>query len=197
MASKLFYTPCAPVRYAHLVNADLYKGKLSYGCQLLLNTKLPAHAAFLTTLDDEFTALHGATKPRSQQGIPWKETLAENLSIRVVKFKIRRFDNTDGSVSQGPVIKDAKKGQWDGKKIGNGSTIVIAFTFWPYPGEPGEGCGVMLQPKAIQVRQFVPYIDNSGEEAADGFSYDENGYTVDGGFNDEFGGPQSAAQENW
>jgi len=184
MASETFYSPKAPVRWAHLINADEYEGKWSYSCELVLDNANPAHKAFLQRLESEFVALHGAKKPRSSKGTPWKPD-KDDASKTVVRFKANRFENPDGTFSKGPRIVDAKKAPWDGREIGNGSVLIIGFTC--YPWSRSEGCGISLQPKACQVVEFIPRED-LGEQVADGFE-EQEGFSVAAadGYVDEFG----------
>jgi hypothetical protein len=184
MASETFYSPKAPVRWAHLTNADEYEGKWSYSCELVLSNDNPAHAAFLKKLEGEFIALHGAKKARSSKGTPWKAD-KDDESKTVVRFKANRFENPDGTYSKGPRIVDAKKGAWDGREIGNGSILIIGFTC--YPWNRSEGCGITLQPKACQVVEFIARED-AGDAVADGFEEQEGGFSVadSSGYVDEF-----------
>ena len=189
MASETFYSPKAPVRWAHLINADEYEGKYSYSCELVLSNNDPSHKLFLDKLEAEFVALHGAKKARSSKGTPWKSD-KDDASKTVVRFKANRFENEDGTFSKGPRIVDAKKAPWDGSEIGNGSELIIGFTC--YPWSRSEGCGITLQPKACQVVNFVPRED-PGEQVAEGFE-EQDGYSVAdaGGFVDEFGDSEEA-----
>jgi len=184
MASETFYSPKAPVRWAHLIHADEYEGKFSYSCELVLSNDDPTHAAFLKKLESEFVALHGAKKARSSKGTPWKAD-KDDAGKTVVRFKSNRFENPDGSFSKGPRIVDAKKHPWDGRELGNGSVLIIGFTF--YPWSRSEGCGVTLQPKACQVVEFVAREDQ-GEQVAEGFE-EQEGFSVAAadGYVDEFG----------
>lgn len=189
MASETFYSPKAPVRWAHLINADEYEGKYSYSCELVLSNNDPSHKLFLDKLEAEFVALHGAKKARSSKGTPWKSD-KDDASKTVVRFRANRFENEDGTFSKGPRIVDAKKAPWDGSEIGNGSELIIGFTC--YPWSRSEGCGITLQPKACQVVNFVPRED-PGEQVAEGFE-EQDGYSVAdaGGFVDEFGDSEEA-----
>ena len=186
MASETFYSPKAPVRWAHLINADEYEGKYSYSCELVLEPATnPSHKLFIEKLEAEFVALHGAKKARSSKGTPWKAD-REDPSKTVVRFKANRFENEDGTFSKGPRIVDAKKAAWDGRDIGNGSELIVGFTC--YPWSRSEGCGITLQPRAVQVVSFIPRED-PGESVAEGFE-EQDGYSVAdaaGGFVDEFG----------
>lgn len=183
MASEIFYSPKAPVRWAHLINADEYEGKWSYSCELVLSNDIQAHRSFLERLEAEFVALHGAKKARSSKGTPWKAD-KDDATKTVVRFKANRFTNDDGTHSKGPRIVDAKKAAWDGQDIGNGSALIVGFTI--YPWARSEGCGITLQPKACQVVDFVAREDMS-EQVADGFEEQEGGYAVaPSGYVDEF-----------
>lgn len=173
MASETFYSPRAAVRWAHLINADEYEGKWSYSCELVLDNNNQAHQTFLAKLEQEFVAQHGAKKARSAKGEPWR-TDKEDPTKTVVRFKANRFTNDDGTHSKGPRIVDAKKQPWDGQEIGNGSELIVGFTI--YPWTRSEGCGIQLQPKAVQVVSLVPRED-PGESVADGFE-EVDGYQV-------------------
>jgi hypothetical protein len=189
MASERIYSPKAPVRWAHLINADEYEGKWSYSCELVLSNDDPTHQAFIQKLEAEFVALHGAKKARSSKGTPWKAD-KDDASKTVVRFKANRFTNDDGTHSKGPRIVDAKKASWDGQDIGNGSILIVGFTI--YPWARSEGCGITLQPKACQVVEFVARED-MGEQVADGFEEQEGGYSVaPTGYHDEFASDEEA-----
>ena len=187
MAPTILYSPKAPVRWAHLITAreqlDPSKPK-AWTCELLLSQSDPKHVAFIAQLDQIFTDTHGALKKRSDKGQPWK-TDRDDPSLTVVKFKTLEFKRDDGTTAVGPRVMDSRKQPWDKSQIGNGSTVVIAFTTrgWEQP----DGTGLGLQPKAVQVVSFVPRAD-LGESAADGFSEQEGGYTVTQAatFTDEF-----------
>ena len=181
MASETFYSPKAPVRYAHLITAELYKEKWNYSVELILTDDNPAHKAFLDKLEAEFVALHGAKRDRAKGGEPWS-SLGEGKTR--VRFKTRRFENSDGTFSKGPRLVDAKKQPWNGQEIGNGSEMIVGFTIRDWTD---DGAGISLLPKACQVVSWVPRED-AGEQVAEGFDEVEGGYAVAdaGGFVDEF-----------
>jgi len=174
MASEIFYSPIAPVRWAHLITAreqlDTSKPK-AFTAELVLENSNAAHAEFLAKLDGIFVDTHGAKKRRSDKGQPWKAD-KENSALTVVKFKALEFVRDDGSKAPGPRIIDAKKKEWDGQQIGNNSTCKIAFT--AYGWERPEGVGLSLQPKTIQVITLVPL---QIEDGFDGFE-EQEGYEV-------------------
>ena len=161
------------MRWAHLINADEYEGKYSYSCELVLDNNNAAHKAFLAKLEAEFVAQHGAKKSRSAKGEPWRPD-KEDATRTVVRFKANRFSNDDGTFTKGPRMVDAKKQPWDGQEIGNGSELIIGFTV--YPWNRSEGCGITLQPKAVQVVTLIPRED-PGDKVADGFD-EQDGYVV-------------------
>ena len=184
MATQIYYTPVATVRWAHLISAreqlDPAKPK-AFSAELLFENSNPLHSDFLAKLDEIFVETHGSKKRRSDKGQPWKPD-KENSALTVVKFKALEFVRDDGTKAAGPRIIDAKKRSWNGQEIGNNSTCAIAFT--AYGWERPEGVGLSLQPKTIQVISFVPL---TREDGFDGFDMQE-GYEVTpaGGFNDEF-----------
>ena len=184
MASETFYSPKAPVRYAHLIRAGEYKGKWNYSVELILDDANPAHKSFLDKIDAEFTALHGTKKRRAPKGSPCARIEQQPGKTRV-KFSTRRFENDDGTCTKGPKIVDSKKQEWNGAEIGNGSEMIIGFTIGDWDGE--EGCGITLRPKACQVVSYVPRED-MGEAVADGFD-EQDGYQVGAAsaYVDEFG----------
>jgi hypothetical protein len=185
MASETFYSPKAPVRYAHLITAELYKEKWNYSVELILDDNNPAHKAFLAKLEAEFVSLHGAKRDRAKGGEPWS-SLGEGKTR--VRFKTRRFENSDGTFSKGPRLVDAKKQPWNDQEIGNGSEMIVGFTIRDWTD---DGAGISLLPKACQVVSWVPRED-AGEQVADGFEEQEGGYAVAAptGYHDEFAGEE-------
>jgi len=187
MASEIYYTPRASVRWAHLITPrkQLDESKpLAWTCELVLEPKTnPSHAAFIEKLDAIFTEAHGSKKKRSDKGQPWKAD-KDDASKVVVKFKKQQFTRDDGSTAPGPRVIDAKKQPWDDAAIGNGSEVILSFN--TYAWERPEGTGLSLQPKACQVVAFVPREE---QDATEGFE-EQEGYSVadaGGGFVDEFG----------
>jgi hypothetical protein len=181
MASETFYSPKAPVRYAHLITAELYKEKWNYSVELILDDNNPAHKAFLAKLEAEFVSLHGAKRDRAKNGEPWS-SIGEGKTR--VRFKTRRFENSDGTFSKGPRLVDAKKQLWNGQEIGNGSEMIVGFTIRDWTD---DGAGISLLPKACQVVSWVPRED-AGEQVAEGFE-EQEGYSVAAtpdGYVDEF-----------
>lgn len=184
MASDIHFTPAAPVRWCHLIQArtqlDESKPK-AWTCELLLDNNDAKHKAFLAKLDQIFTDTHGTKKKRSDKGQPWKPD-KDDPTKTVVKFKALEFVREDGSKATGPQIIDAKRQAWDGSQIGNNSQLIIKFS--TYGWERPEGTGLSLQPKAAQVLTFVP---REQEDATDGFE-EQDGYSVTQpvGFVDEF-----------
>ena len=177
MAFEILYTPKAEVRWAYLITAreqlDPSKPK-AWTCELVLQNSDPKTKAFLEKLEEQFVAAHGTKKRRSDKGQPWKPDKDKPQELTVVKFKANEFVRDDGSKAAGPKVIDAKKQSWDGRSIGNGSKVIIAFTV--YPWERAEGCGLQLQPKAVQVVDFVAYEE---QDATGGFE-EQDGYVVPG-----------------
>ena len=174
MASEILYTPKAEVRWAYLITAreqlDPSKPK-AWTCDLVLENNDPKAKAFLAKLEEQFVAIHGTKKRRSDKGQPWKPDKDKPSELTIVKFKANEFVRDDGSKAAGPKVIDAKKQPWDGRSIGNGSKVIVAFTV--YGWERPEGCGMSLQPKAVQVVDFVPYEEfdaTGGFEEQEGFA---------------------------
>lgn len=186
MATETFFTPQVPARWVHLITAreQLDPGKpKAWSVDLVLDNSNPQHKAFLVKLDQIFIDTHGSKKKRSDKGQPWKAD-KEDPGKTIVKFKALEFVRDDGSKAASPRIVDAKKQAWNGSAIGNGSEIIVAFTV--YGWERPEGTGLTLQPKAVQV---VEYVAREEENAADGFA-EQEGYSVgaqpNSGYIDEF-----------
>ena len=192
MASDIYFSPAAPVRWCHLITArtQLDESKpRAWTCELVLDpTGNPEHKKFLAKLDQVFTDTHGSKAKRSDKGQPWKAD-REDASKVVVKFKALEFIREDGSKASGPQIIDAKRQPWDGSAIGNGSELIIKFSTygWTRP----EGVGLSLQPKAAQV---VAYVAREEQDATDGFGEVEGGYVVGSTpeYVDEFGDSEEA-----
>jgi len=184
MASDIHFTPAAPVRWCHLIQArtqlDESKPK-AWTCELVLDNNDAKHKAFLAKLDQIFTETHGTKKKRSDKGQPWKPD-KDDATKTVVRFKALEFIREDGSKATGPQIIDAKRQAWDGSQIGNGSELIIKFS--TYGWERPEGTGLSLQPKAAQVLTFVAREE---QDSTDGFE-EQDGYSVTQsiGFVDEF-----------
>jgi hypothetical protein len=186
MASDIYFSPAAPVRWCHLITArtqlDDSKPK-AWTAELVLSPATdPKHRAFVEKLDAIFTDTHGTKKKRSDKGQPWKADKDDPSKV-VVKFKAQEFVREDGSKAAGPQIIDAKRQPWDGSQIGNGSELIIKFS--TYGWERPEGTGLSLQPKAAQVVSFVPREE---QDATDGFEEQEGGFALAdaGGYVDEF-----------
>jgi hypothetical protein len=174
MAKELLVTPVAELRWCNLIEPrhQFDKSKpLAWTCDLVLENKNKEHAQFLLDLEDQFTSLHGSRKRRAEKGFPWKADKENPATHTVVKFKAQQFQRKDGSLADGPKIIDAKKTPWDGATIGNGSTGRLAFTIYDWEGD--NGCGITLEPKALQIIHFEAYeasnaVDAFGE--VDGYS---------------------------
>ena len=190
MASETFFSPLAPVRWAHLIKArpQMDPGKPNaWSVDLVLDPNAnPAHKAFLAKLDAIFTDTHGTKKKRSDKGQPWKAD-KEDPSKVIVKLKAQEFVREDGSKAAGPQVIDSKRQPWDGSAIGNGSELIVKFI--TYGWERPEGTGLSLQVKAAQVVKFVAREE---ENAADGFA-EQDGYQVGAtsAYVDEFGSDEA------
>ena len=186
MASETFFSPLAPVRWAHLIKArpqmDLGKPNAWSVDLVLAPTANRAHEAFLLKLEAIFTDTHGTKKKRSDKGQPWKADKDDPSKV-IVKLKALEFVRDDGSKAAGPQVIDSKRQPWDGSAIGNGSELIVKFT--TYGWERPEGTGLSLQVKAAQVVKFIPREE---ENAADGFD-EQDGYQVGAAsaYVDEFG----------
>ena len=193
MAKELLVTPVAELRWCNMIEPrhQFDKSKpLAWTCDMLLLNNNPEHQKFLLELEDQFTALHGSRKRRAEKGFPWKPDKEKPESITVLKFKSQQFQRKDGSFADGPKIIDARKHPWDGSAIGNGSTGRIAFTIYDWEGE--TGCGITLQPQALQVIEFEPY---EAKDPTDAFGEVE-GYSVSSAA-DSFGEDPSADPAGW
>lgn len=182
--SKILYSPLAEARWVNLIDArpqmDPDKPK-AWTCDLVLPAADPKTVAFQQRLEEALVAEHGAKKRRSDKGFPIKPDKA-NPELLICRFKSQQNQKSDGSFWPGPKIIDSRKLPWDGRAIGNGSKLIIAFKLigWDRP----EGVGITLIPTAAQVVHFVPYIEDDG---ADGFDEQEGGFSVADAAADEFG----------
>jgi hypothetical protein len=184
--SKVLYSPLCEARWVNLIDPrpqmDPDKPK-AWTCDLVLPKDDPKTEAFVQRLEEALVAEHGPKKRRSDKGFPIKPDKNDPSKL-VCKFKSQQNQKSDGSFWPGPKLIDAKKQAWDGRAIGNGSKLVIAFKVnaWDRP----EGVGITLIPTAAQVVHFVPYIEDDG---VDGFE-EQEGFTVPSVADefDEFGG---------
>ena len=174
MATEIFYSTQAEVRWAHLVEprAQMDPEKpLAWSVDLLLPRAEPTSVGFLETLERQFVEAHGSKKRRSDKGEPWKPDKEQPSQLMVVKFKAQQLTRRDGSQAPGPRLIDARKQPWNGAAIGNGSRVVIAYVIhaWDRP----EGVGITLIPRAAQVVHYVPYQESDPTE---GFA-EQEGYS--------------------
>ena len=88
----------------------------------------------------------------------------------VIKQKV---NNPKGGRFNAPVVVDAAKEPWDGRKIGNGSKVRVLYNPrpWTYAGKEG----VTADLKKVMVTDLIPYADASG---TDEFDVEEGGYTI-------------------
>ena len=199
MAKDLFRTPLAEVRWAHLISPrqQLDKSKpLAWTCDLLLANNDEEARSFLLAMEDQFIALHGSRRRRAEKGFPWKEDKDRPRELTVVRFKLPQFQRRDGSLSQGPRIVDAKKQAWDGRAIGNGSKLILAFDIYDWEGE--NGCGITFQPRAVQVVHLVPYeqLDpTDGFEEREGYSTTSEPTATAGGASGTSGWPADEGEK--
>lgn len=173
--SKVLYTPLAEARWVNLIDPrpqmDPDKPK-AWTVDLILPKGEAQTAAFIDRLEQALIAEHGTKKRRSDKGFPCKPD-KNNPELLVVRFKSQQNQKSDGSYWPGPKLLDSRKLPWDGRAIGNGSKLIIAFKVnaWDRP----EGVGITLIPTAAQVVHLVPYVEDDG---VDGFEEQEGGFSV-------------------
>lgn len=157
MPKERFKTPVAPVRWAKLLAPQKQYDPdkpLAWSCDMLLDNSDPEHQAWLQQMEDQYVANHGKAK-KSIYAYPWNID-KDDSNITVVKFKRTQFTQRDGSLSQGPVIMDAKQHPWNmSEEIGNGSKLIIAFDIYAWANTGGNG--LSFQPIAAMVVDLVPY----------------------------------------
>tara|TARA_R110001606_G_scaffold183077_1_gene329695 strand:- start:283 stop:801 length:519 start_codon:yes stop_codon:yes gene_type:complete len=92
----------------------------------------------------------------------------------------RKVERKDGTIRQGPTVKDSQNNDWDGKLIANGSVVnVKAIPFeWSYAGKSGVSADLA----AVQVVDFIEY---AGGGSGDDFTVVPGGYVTQGGNIDE------------
>ena len=88
----------------------------------------------------------------------------------VIKQKV---NNPKGGKFNAPIVLDALKEPWDGRKIGNGSKVRVLYNprAWTYAGKEG----VTADLKKVQIVDLIPYADASG---SDEFDVVEGGYVI-------------------
>ena len=174
MAKELIKTPLAEVRWAKLLAPQKQYDEskpLAWSCELLLPNDSKDTQRFLLEMEDKFTEVHGTSAKKSVHAFPWGPDKEKPKELTVCRFKLPQFTRRDGSASEGPVIYDSRKNPWDGKEIGNGSKVIIAFDIYGWSG--AAGAGMTFQPRAVMVVDLVEYERGKPDEIFE---------TVEGGY---------------
>lgn len=172
MATEIFYSPLAEVRWAHLVEPRQQmdpEKPLAWSVDLLLPLGEATSQAFLEKLERQFVEAHGSKKRRSDKGEPWKLDKEQPNQLMVVKFKAQQLTRRDGSQASGPRLIDASKQPWNGAAIGNGSRLVIAYVIhgWDRP-EGWASRSFPVLPRwctTCHIRRAIPPRDSPSRRA--------------------------------
>lgn len=150
----------------------------SWSCSLILDPQSEETIAFVAKLEDLFRELHGSTNKVARYGWPFGDETRKDENGREkqtgkIKVNFKRKEFTSRGIEKSPpCVVDSKKQAWPTEKlIGNGSTIRVAFTAWPWKGAKGNGMSLELE--RIQVIDLVSYDAPS----VDPFD-EEDGYVV-------------------
>lgn len=166
-----FLSPKAPARYAFLIDPrpQLDPEKpLAWTCQLLFESGSPDGEQFLQFILERLQA-HAGRGRIAEKGCPIR--LDADTGKLVARFKSQQNRKRNGEFWPGPTIVDAMKKPWDGRELGQGSVLQIAYklNFW----DRAEGCGCTLIPTAVQVHVHVPYV--GADDGAGMFGEDPDG----------------------
>lgn len=150
----------------------------AWSCSLILDPQQEDTIAFVAKLEDLFREFHGSTNKVARYGWPFADETRKDDNGREkptgkikVNFKRKEFTSR-GIEKPAPRVVDSKKQPWPAEKlIGNGSTIRVAFTAWPWKGAKGNGMSLELE--SIQVIDLVSYDAPSSDPFQE-----EDGYVV-------------------
>jgi hypothetical protein len=151
-------------------DAIYIQGKCYYASITAPNTKFDPCWTIQIEVDDNNRSVIEA----SGLTISQKEDRNDFVTIK------RKVERKDGTIRQGPAVKDSQNNDWDGKLIANGSVVnVKAIPFeWSYAGKSGVSADLA----AVQVVDFIEY---AGGGSGDDFTVVPGGYVTQGGNIDE------------
>ena len=163
--SDLLKTPLAEVRWCKLVGDphpayDATKPP-EWSVDVVLDSKNPEHQDFIDSLEEHYLQEHGKKSKKSQYYLPIAPD-KDNPDLMLFKMKTKCFTRKDGTSSEGPTIIDSNRNPWNGKLIGNGSKMIVAFDWYAWSG--AAGCGLTAQPHMAMVVDLVEY--NAGPKAS-------------------------------
>lgn len=99
----------------------------------------------------------------------------------------RKGTKNDGTPAKPIAIVDHANGEWDGRLIGNGSTVNVSVAFNEYGDKVKK---IQVSPLAIQVWDFVKYVPKSGFPTRESTDEESQLETVGGT-------ASSGASKNW
>lgn len=157
----------------------------TFNIELLLDkSKQEEFKTMIMSEIDKKVEMHteGKKKPKVEH-YPWRIVEdADGMETGEIRFKFnmkKSFVTRDGeTVEQHPQVFDSKGNIITDKsfRIGNGSTVKVAYFMSPYFNK-GKA-GVSLRLKAVQVIDLVHYGVNSDPKAF-GFAEEEDGFSYD------------------
>jgi hypothetical protein len=189
--NQIYVSPSGKSGFSHIVKPNTrFKADGEFSIDLILEgqeaedfkAKLDdlAKTAIASMIDNEKDAKKRKALQSYATYTPYKQnTDKEGEDIAgewVFKFKNaakgKRRDQTTFEVTI-PVV-DAKKQPIPDVKLGRGSTVKVAFEFFPYAAAATKTVGISLRLKAVQVLDLKTF----GPAGADAFG-EEEGYTTE------------------
>lgn len=176
-------TPKGEARYAYLTKEEEYEGKkLGYSIQVKFSPEDTEH--LIAAIDNELAIAKETMELRP--GSKWSEDpflgykQDKNGDI-IFKFKAKSTVKTRAGEELPRTIPvfDAQQNAMSGDRLGNGSTVRVAFTMIPFWVSKAVN-GISLRLNAVQVIDFVEY----GQKSANGFGFG----AVDGGYDSKVNG---------
>lgn len=168
-------TPAGEALYPYLDRSEEYKGKPTGKFSITHKMTEENTNKLITKLE---AVLEKVKESSEFKGKKWSKTPKMGTKETkdgdiVFKFKTNcEIETKDGKVKRTVPIFDAKGKPMKDVKLGNGSTVKIAFSAVPYHEDKDDN-GFRVYLEAIQVLELVEY--GGGNAASFGFD-DEDGY---------------------
>lgn len=147
----------------------------------------------ITSIRDKYAV---ATKAKKKADLPWVDEVDDNgKKTGKVVFKFKVAAKT-GDWDRKPKLFDAKGNRVTDVSIGSGTTMKVSFDIFTWPGGK-DGCGVTLQPVAVQIIDLVEYQGSGGSAEDFGFEEEEGSFESESdGMEDEVEADSSSEDDD-
>jgi hypothetical protein len=177
---KEYVSPVGTLAWPYFLTPTAFEGgEEHYKCDLVLDEQEAAEfAALVDGLHEECCNTNAATT-KKKAAPPYKPALDKDkneIPGKVAfRFKVKAvIDTKKGPWDRQPKVFDAQGTPLTGIDVGGGTKARIAFTVYSW-ATAGLGCGVTLQPVAVQV---IDLVEKRHGKSAEGYGFGN----VEGGF---------------